>query len=280
MKPAGDMGKLSRLAGSALVWMSQFEETEASILPTAWKGGGANPIVIFTGGEDDPNQYYFGGKGGRGTVNHGNMDGGSFVFELNGVRWVVDPGNQGYNALEVAGFDLWSSCQTCERWTLLTKNNYGHSTLTVNDELHVVDGQASIIGFKEGEMPEATIDMTPTFEDQLRSAIRKFKKDSPVSLVVEDQFRLSSETKQITWQLMTTAEVEITDGGAVLKQDGKQLKIENLTHPELMFSVISLDPPPLKLDKKIEGLKRIELRLPAYLFEEGVGTLKIRLAGE
>jgi len=29
-------------------------------------------------------------EGGRGTVNHGNMDGGLSYFELNGVRWSID----------------------------------------------------------------------------------------------------------------------------------------------------------------------------------------------
>src|SRR3546814_7782221 len=72
------------------------------------------------------------------------MDGGSFVFELDGVRWVVDPGNQSYNELEKTWFNLWGSCQDCERWTLLTKNNFGHSTISVNGELHRVDGMATI----------------------------------------------------------------------------------------------------------------------------------------
>jgi hypothetical protein len=34
------------------------------------------------------------------------MDAGSFVFELDGVRWAVDPGNQSYHALEKIGFNL------------------------------------------------------------------------------------------------------------------------------------------------------------------------------
>src|SRR3546814_19145203 len=85
------------------------------------------------------------------------MDGGSFVFELDGVRWVVDPGNQSYNELEKTGFNLWGSCQDCERWTLLTKNNFGHSTISVNGELHRVDGMATIGGFKNGSKPEATV---------------------------------------------------------------------------------------------------------------------------
>lgn len=270
-----DMGKLARYAGAGLVWLSQFEEEKEEELPEAWMGEGANPIVLF---RDESTNYYFGGKGGRGSVNHGNMDAGSFIFELNGVRWVVDPGNQSYHELEKTGFDLWGRCQDCERWTLLTKNNYGHSTLTVNDKLHVVDGFASIADFKEGGTPAATLDMTEVFGEDLTSASRRFVKEGDNSLLIEDQFETNENTKNITWQLMTTADVEIVDGGAILHQDGKQLKLENISHPELSISIISLDPPPLKLDRTIENLKRLEIRMPAYLFPENEGKLQVRLS--
>lgn len=276
--PPREMGKLPRLAGAALVWIAQFEPKVEEKLPTAWKGDGPNPVVFFIGGENDPHQYYFGGKGGRGAVNHGNMDAGSFVFELNGVRWVVDPGNQDYHELEKTGFDLWSSCQHCERWTLLTKNNFGHSTLSINDQLHVVNGLATIIDFKDGECPEATIDLSPTFRGQLIKAHRKFTKDSSTSLLIEDDLIISDSTKFITWQLITTSDIELTKNGAVLHQKGKKLKLENLSHPQFTLSVISLYPAPLKLDRQIEGLKRVELRIPAWTIENGKTTIKIRLS--
>lgn len=276
--PAKDMGKFFRLGGAALVWISQYEEKAEVKIPSVWKGDGANPVVFFTSEEDDPNQYYFGGKGGRGTVNHGNMDGGSFIFELNGVRWVVDPGNQPYHELEKTGFNLWGKCQDCERWTLLTKNNYGHSTLTVNNELHVVDGMAKIIDFKDGDMPEATIDLSETFAGQLKSVKRRFLKDSPTSLLIEDDIELSPETKEIVWQLMTTADVELVEGGAILKQDGKRLRLNNISHPELLVSVISLDPAPLKLDRQIKGLKRLEIRIPAWIETDKCTKIKVRLS--
>ncbi|MEQ9290133.1 MAG: heparinase II/III family protein [Cyclobacteriaceae bacterium] len=280
LRPAEEIGELRRLDGAGLVWISQFKSGEAAELPKAWKGDGANPVVIFTGGANDPGQYYFGGKGGRGTVNHGNMDGGSFIFELNGVRWVVDPGNQGYHDLEKTGFNLWGRCQECERWTLLTKNNYGHSTLTVNGQLHKVDGKANIVDFKDGAMPEATIDLTPTFEGQLKSAKRKFTKDSNTSLVIEDEIEIAEETAMVTWQLMTTADVEIVKDGAVLSQDGKKLRLKNLSHSELSISVVSLYPAPLELDRQIEGLKRLEIRIPAWILKEGKTNLKVRLSAE
>ena len=65
--------------------------------------------------------------------------------------------------------------------------------------------------------------------------------------------------------------------GALLKQDGKVLKIENLSHPDLRFSVISLDPAPLALDRKIKGLKRIELRIPSWTIKKGKEVIKVKL---
>jgi len=280
LSPPEEIRGFSRLAGAGLVWTAQFAENKSTTLPTAWKGAGANPVVIFTGGENSPNGYYFGGKGGRGTVNHGNMDGGSFIFELNGVRWSIDPGNQSYGLLERAGFDLWGRCQDCDRWKLLTKNNFGHSTISVNGQLHVVDGMAEIIDFKIGSQPEATISLTRAFAGQLKSAQRRFVKDGPASLVIEDKIEISEETVFITWQMMTQADVEIVKGGAILRQDGKSLKLENLSHPDFTISVISLDPPPLELDCKKEGLKRLEIRIPKWTVEDGKTTLKVRLSGE
>jgi len=71
----------------------------------------------------------------------------------------------------------------------------------------------------------------------------------------------------------------LVDGGAVLKQDGKELKLENLSHPNLTLSVVSLYPAPLALDRQIEGLKRIEIRIPAWTVEGDICNIKIRLSG-
>ncbi|GAA4778252.1 hypothetical protein GCM10023231_00980 [Olivibacter ginsenosidimutans] len=277
---SAEVGKLSRLTGVGLVWIAQFEPKKQGDIPHAWKGGGANPIVIFTGDNQDPHGYYFGGKGGRGTVNHGNMDAGSFVFELNGVRWVIDPGNQDYEDLEKTGFDLWGKCQNCERWTLLTKNNFGHSTLTVNGQLHRVDGMAEIVAFNKGPKPSATIDLTAAFGGLLQSAKRQFIKDSPTSLTIVDDVVPTDSTHEVVWQLMTTADVDLQKGGVLLKKDGKTLKVQNVSHPNILFSVVSLDPTPLELDRHIDGLKRIELRIPKWTMQSKKQQIKVRLSGE
>jgi len=278
LRPAGDMGTLSRHAGAALAWLSQYVEKGEEKAPPAWAGKGANPIVVFTGGDDDSHQYYFGGKGGRATVNHGNMDAGSFVFELNGVRWVIDMGNQGYHELEKTGFNLWSRAQNGDRWKLLTKNNFGHSTLTVNGEPFVVNGFAPLLDFGGGDRPEAVFDLTAVYGANVKKATRRFVKDSATSLLIEDRVRVSKATRELTWQLLTTAVCEDVDGGAVLKKNGEVLRVACLSHPRIALRVVPLYPPPLKLDRRIKGLKRIELRIPADAADrDGNITIRVRL---
>ena len=274
--------------GALLVWLSQYEPGEFKTVPSVWKGEGINPVVVFRddqfrGDNHDSEMFYLGAKGGKGSNNHGNLDAGSFIFELDGVRWGIDLGNQNYNELEQAGFDLWNSSQDSERWTLLTKGNQGHSTLTINNERHNVDGFAPIVDFEKGnqrEKPKATFDLSEVLKGQLKSAERTFIKEGPRSLLIEDHVVLNEATEMITWQMITTAKVDRVEGGAVLKQDGKQLKLENLSHPDIPVSVIALDPPPLKLDKQIENLKRIEIRVPTWIFEGNRGEIKVRLTGK
>ena len=274
------MGKLPRLAGASLAWLAQFQQGESSTMPLAWKAEGDNPIVIFQDSPDSSNGYYFGGKGGRGMVNHGNMDAGSFIFELHGVRWVIDPGNQPYHELERTGFDLWNRCQDCQRWTLLTKNNFGHSTITINKNYHNVEGMVTLEDFQTGANPEATFDMTLAFKNQLKSASRRFVKDGPASLTIVDEIMANHKTDQITWQLLTQAEVEFKDGFLLLHQDGQQLSVTNLSHPNLTASIIQLDPPPLDLDRRLQNLKRIEFNYQMSSAENEHLKIEVRLQGK
>ncbi len=208
------------------------------------------------------------------------MDAGTFILELGGVRWVIDPGNQRYYLLNKIGFNLAGHCQECPRWTLLTKKNQGHSTITVNDERFDVNGKAEIIDFKDDDQPEVTIDMTDLYFKNLNSLQRKIIKENNRSVLIADEFETNDSTQNIVWGLMTVADVFPTENGAVLKQDGKELNVTILEPEGTTFSIISLDPPPLKIDKTINNLKRLEIRVPAWTVNKNNGTIKVRLSAE
>ncbi len=271
LTPANEI-KLSYLTGASLAWICRYQEKSDEEPPVNWVGKGRSPVAVFRG-EGENRDYYFAAKGGCGAVSHGNMDAGSFIFELNGVRCSVDPGTQDYLIGE-QGFDLWRQCQECERWELLTKNNFGHSTLTVDNKRHIVDGYATVEKCNTGKIPSVTFDLKPTFKGELKSAFRRFTRDTGRSLLIEDQIIPEETTRFVTWQLITRAGVNLTDYGALLKQDGKTLKVVNLSNPGIRFSVVSLDPPPHRLDKRIEDLKRLELRIPVT---EGSTFFNIRI---
>ncbi|MCD6355278.1 MAG: heparinase II/III family protein, partial [Prolixibacteraceae bacterium] len=269
-----------RLAGVGLVWLSMFNCQKVSKLPLNWYGKGANPVAVFRVGKNNPSQFFLAVKGGKAHLSHGNMDAGTFVFDLNGVRWVVDPGNQRYYLLNKIGFHLSDGSQNGERWTLLTKKNQGHSTITVNNALFKVDGYAPITSFQDGETPEVTINLSELYGGNLTSLIRKFIKENDQSVLIEDKIETNDSTINITWGLMTQAEVLPIRNGAILKQNGEELKLSILEPEGVNISVISLDPPPMEIDKTIKNLKRIEIRVPAWIFENKKGTIKVRLSGE
>ncbi len=278
-KPRAQEGA-GRLSGPGLVWLAQFTPTKKSELPPEWLGRSRNAVAVFRRGKAEAGQLYLAVKGGAAQISHGNMDAGTFVFELNGVRWVVDPGNQDYYPLNKIGFPLSDYSQDSERWSLLTKSNLTHSTITVNGARYKVTASAPIVDFKRGERAEATIDLTEALNGQVKSLRRRFVVESEHSIVVEDRFETNALTKEIVWQLITVAEAIPVRNGVRLRQAGKELRVSILAPEDLSVTVISLDPPPLAIDKTIDGLKRIEIRIPANPLETGKGVIQVRLSGE
>ncbi|EDM26162.1 hypothetical protein LNTAR_16483 [Lentisphaera araneosa HTCC2155] len=259
LKPVDQLSKLGTIDSMALAWISQYQEKITEELPTIWSGQGANPIAVFTSDKNDGHGFYVGCKGGKAKISHGNMDAGSFVFELNGVRWGIDMGLQEYHDLEKVGFNLWAMDQNAQRWSLLSKNNFGHSVLSVNNELFDVNGFASLVKVDNGEQPEVLFNTTEVYGGGVKRATRRFVKEGASSLIIEDEVETSDVTQKLTWQFMTTSDVDIVKGGAILRQDNEVLYLKDLSDRDTKIKVVSLDPPPLQLDEQITGLKRIEI---------------------
>lgn len=258
------------------------QDSKEFIWPESWSGGGNEPVVVMRDRVNTKKAFFLAAKGGRAADNHGNMDAGSFVFELDGVRWSVDPGNQDYNTLEqLLGGGLWSSEQDSPRWSLLTKHSAGHSTLHINDAMHLADARARLIRREHRNVwPEFTFDLTEVFGSAVQKATRTFSRVSETRMRIADEVLFSSETRTITWQLITQAEVKLSEDGVVLEQDGKSLFLSMPGDVPGEVKVVSLSPPPLSYDKNIEGLKRLELRWNRDSFTGHTATLIVELDTE
>lgn len=237
--------------------------------PESWWGGGREPIVVMRDQDNNPDAFFMAAKGGMAGDNHGNMDAGSFIFELNGIRWSVDPGNQDYNTLEqLMGMELWENGQNSKRWTLLTKSNLGHSALTINGQKHLVDGRVALIrSDSRSGSASFTFDLSPLYGQNIKAAHRTFVREGS-SLVIRDELDPSTETESLSWQMITRAEVEIEEKMLVLRQEGKELYLSIESDLPFEPRIVALSPPPLSYDKNIPGLKRIEFDFNGEILAE------------
>lgn len=275
-----EVAKESRFHPLHLLSIVRFvEQAQApKQLPEAWVGRGDSPIGVL---RDNNSGFYLAAKGGRAADNHGNMDAGSFIFELNGVRWSVDPGNQSYHPLEVImGDQLWNRDQNSPRWQLLTKNNYGHSTLTVNGNMHLADARATLKDSKlKTKKPRITFDLTPVFDQELELAERTFRKKNGRTLQICDRFVCAPHTQTLTWQFITQAEVIKQEKGVLLKQKRQSLNLRVKSPKQYEIKVVPLSPPPLDFDKDIPNLKRVEIQFDRSVFGSGKGKIVVLLSG-
>ena len=226
-----------------LLWKTD-EQKEPEQLSYIAKG--RNPVAMFRSGWDD-DAMYLGIKGGTPSSNHAHMDVGSFVLDAMGERWAWDLGAENYNKIEQMGMNLWSMSQDSDRWKIFRYNNTGHNTLVVNDKHQNVKGFGEMA---EGEDGSVTIDMSDVYKkDDMKFAYRNiefFPNDKMVH--IGDALFVGEGAIKVRWQLLTKADIEIlSDSDAVLRQNGKEVKIYASLSKHKEGKVVSIEHPKLEI---------------------------------
>ena len=217
--------KRDRLLPAIMIWGSGIRLAEVEPpKELMWVGRGITPVALMRTSWIDPNAIYVGFKGGRGSAPHGHIDAGSFVMEANGVRWASDFGTENYHLLESKGVDIWSGTQ---RWQVFRYNNYTHNTLTVNNQLHVVNGAADIVSYSStAGFMNVIADMSKVFEGQLLHSLRGLAIIDGQYVVVRDEIAATDKDATVRWTMLTSAEAKITGKNSIeLKKDGKKLEL-------------------------------------------------------
>ncbi|MCP4638940.1 MAG: alginate lyase family protein [bacterium] len=230
-----------------------------------WKGDGRTPVVLLRSGWDD-DATYVGFKGGSPSTNHAHMDVGSFVVDMEGVRWALDLGGQGYHGLESKGIDLWNKRQESERWTVFRLNNLSHNTLVVDGELQRVAGNAPFIGFSGDEdAPHAVTDMTSAYDGQLAGAKRGIRLTDK-AVLIQDEVKTLERGSSVRWGMVTRAQVEIVGRlTAKLTQDGKTVWLRVLAPEDAKLAVWDIAKPPRDYDGENPNTRMVgfEIDIPA-----------------
>jgi oligo-alginate lyase len=234
-----DYAVRTRLAPLAALWWPKSGMGQRPKLPLHWSGQGHTPIAIFRESWIDPSATYLGLKGGVATTSHAHMDAGSFVLESQGVRWALDLQQQGYHTIESKGIQLWSMSQDSDRWRIFRLGPLSHSTLTIDGQLHKVDGAATLKSLNAG----ALVDLSAVFANQAQRVERGFAWRAGREVLIQDELDGLKPGAMVRWAMVTRAEVACNGQRAVLKQSGRTLHAQLHGDAGLVFEAIPADPP-------------------------------------
>lgn len=203
-----------RLFPLAILWgvpaNASFSST-AEPKELMWVTKSETPVAVMRSSWTDKDALYLGFKGGSPSVNHAHMDGGSFYFEAQGVKWGLDLGMHEYETLEKNGIALFNRAQESQRWDVFRIGNTAHNTLTINNEKHLVSGNVLIEQFSNDEnLMFVRSNLSTLFTHTLKEAKRTVALIDKSYVLVEDNIVSNDKPATIKWN-MTTQATKVTE---------------------------------------------------------------------
>ncbi len=239
-----------------LVWYAPMPG-DVPARPLDVRFGGPVEVVCLRGAWDDPEALFLGVQAGFGAVNHGHLDMGQFVLDACGVRWAVDLGKDDYG---LPGY--WCRrLDSDQRWTYYRMGSRSHNVPLVAGRNQRVGGVARVTEYAAGGgAPRATVDLTSAYLPDARRATREAGlAEGRRTAWVRDAIDLARPLG-VTWGMTTAAEIDIAPGGAVLRQDGRRLRVEIDAPAGSEVATASAEKAPPEAAN--EGYRRLEVRVP------------------
>ena len=132
-------------------------------MPYVYDSKSENRVIVQRSSQDPFAGTFVGLKGGSPSSPHGHMDGGSFVLDAGGVRWVDDLGVEKYGPLEAADIDLWNRLQDSTRWNVYRIGLSGHNTLMLDGRNQRVAGVVRAKVVREGPASRVELDLSELY---------------------------------------------------------------------------------------------------------------------
>ena len=227
---SSDYGKdRGRLFHLALPWFDD-SETEEIEIPKAQYFKGLVDLLFLQSQEGGENALYLAAKGGKGTLNHQQLDAGTFVIDSDGERWGVDLGSENYFLPEFFENEVGGT-----RWTYYRNTNKSHSTLVIGDGLQFQDGESKIIEFNADiSQPFGILDLSETYAEA-EKVTRGFKLLNDDQILVRDEITFGGSPNTVRWGMMTDASVKLLGDEAVLSKNGKKFYLKVYANEDVSF---------------------------------------------
>ena len=245
-----------RILPNALVFGKNLSLSKLD-LPTQkiYVGNGTTPVALVRTEWKGTSGKYLGIKGGSAGDGHSHMDQGTFVDDVDGLRWAMDFGLQSYITLESKGVDIWKSKQESERWDVFKYNNFNHNTLSINNQKHNAIGKATIIeSFEKDKELGAKFDLTAALNlnNEVKLSTRKAVIVDNSYLKIEDFIESNSNPVDLRWNMVTRATAKIVDKNTIkLSQKGKVMLLKFTS--DIPFTLVlrpSVEPNKIKAEFK------------------------------
>jgi hypothetical protein len=224
---------------------------------------------------------YMGIKGGTPTYSHGQMDGGFFIYDSQGIRWGMDFGKYDYEAQGTLNGNDFS--QNGDRWKIFKVANTSQNTISIKKatettwQNHKVDGDATIDEVYDTSAKRgAKVNMKSLLglNNELLAANRSAYLVDESYFEVKDYISNGAEPINLYWNMVTKSQVEtISPSTLRLTQGGKTVLLEIVSsNPAVTFTLAtnrSTDPvfynPTATADSKNPGTVMLgfEATIPA-----------------
>ncbi|WP_181182341.1 heparinase II/III domain-containing protein [Sphingobacterium lumbrici] len=236
----------------ALAWFDSSIPTSLRPDKTLRVYKGINDIAVFKTDSTKPNSIYLIAKGGDPDAAHQQMDVGTFIVESDGVRWSDDLGSDSY---DLPGF--WDGKPNGRRWNYFKNSNLSHNTLSIDGKIQYAKGNGKIVDYNDrSDQPYFVIDMTSAYEGQARSVLRTFKHLNNQKISIKDEIELEESSRQVIWNMISSAAIACKGDVAILTKNGKQLRITAKGPQGITFQIKEI---PAAIDLKEYAIQGYQL---------------------
>ena len=225
--------KRERVDPLHLLWFNAAgSDDEIARLPTAALFKRIN-VAFIRSGWNDPNAAFVGFKGGDVSASHAHADLGTFVYDVEGVRWAFDLGPDDYNLPGYFGKN---------RFDYYRLRSEGHNTLTIDGQNQDRKGAAPIVALSaKSSLAVADLSRGYPMAKHVARGVRLLGRQ----LLVQDEMQ-SDAPLDVVWHLHTQAKIELGSDprSAMLTSGKKTLKLHIESSDSGHFEIADSDPPP------------------------------------
>jgi hypothetical protein len=260
-----------RLLALGMLWYDPSGNPDSGKSPEChWHGKGTVPLTVHRSSFDHQYPLYAAIKGGSPSACHGHMDVGSFFLQSDGIAWAKDLGMQDYHSLESINVNLWDGKENGTRWSVFRLGPESHNILRFNGTPQRVKGHASFVRVKtDGTNPFSIVDLGQIYDDQIQAVQRGLMFVENKAVLIQDEWTAGGKACDVTWQMLTGAEVTFRPGILQLKQDGKSLTLQLPDAPRIKIEVVDVAVLQQPYDAPNPGIKRISLKLKTEAGQSG-----------